>query len=321
MSVGRVRVARLLEVLGVAAKCTGSRWVAPCPSPKHRDSDPSWSIIDRPGTAKHASHHCFGCGFGGGPWELAAAVWGVSSEQAGERLRGVLSGRDDAPVDHDTPRVRVVRPGALAPFALPGGVRVPSRDGSSWLPSALAYLRGRGVTDEQLARWGIGYATSGDLALRVVIPVRDCDGVLVTYVARAYVDAAGRPHMAGKLREGARSDRALFGEEHFDLSRDVAVVTEAAFKSLAFERVGAPNPCGTLGASNMGRDKWLKLARFKRLVWASDPDAAGDMSAAEARTVLGRRCDVVRLRLPRAPDDCSPEQLRAGLASVGLNPG
>ena len=137
----RVDVPRLLELLGVEAKKRGRAHVAKCPNPKHDDHHPSWKIIDSPGDENHGSHHCQSCKFGGGPWELAAAVWGVSVDAAGERLAPLLrkgKAAEPAPLPPDGLRVRVVGGPALGPrFKLPHGVVFPEHF-DDWLSGPLA---------------------------------------------------------------------------------------------------------------------------------------------------------------------------------------
>lgn len=287
--------------------------MARCPNPAHDDSEPSWSIVDRPGDRRHGSHHCFSCKWGGGPWELAAAVWGVTVEEAGKRIAKLGLGPKPPTVD-DVPKVvvRNVQP-AARPFGLPLGVEVPGREGR-WYEPALDYLVDRGVTREQADRWGAGYALRGRLRHRVVFPVRDSDGALLTFSARAFSPAArGGRYETGRVRDGARPRRALWGEEGW---RDRAAVTvaEGIFSALALERAGAPNPCALLG-SELTPEKARVLRGCGLVLVATDPDAAGE-KVAGALSVLARHTRLVRVRLRSSPDDASLGELVEALSAA-----
>lgn len=303
MNRSRIDVELLLRHLGIPAKKThGGKWVATCPEPSHRDSDPSWSIVDRPGDGLHASHYCFSCKFGGGPWELAAAIWGETPEEAGPKIDAVLlNGARPA----EAPTVIVPTLAAPKKFKLPIGVEIPETI-ADWYEPALAYLRSRGVTDDQILRYGIGYAIRGKLRLRVVIPVFTA-GELKTFSARAF--AAGvRRYDAGKEVDGARPSEAIFGEPFFE-GRETITVSEGCFSALALERAGAINPCAIL-SSELTPGRILQIKRFKRVVVCTDPDKAGDHAAAVILNALGRRRYIERVRFPESPDDMDPEDLR-----------
>lgn len=306
----RVDVPRLLALLGIEAKHRGRAHVAKCPNPKHDDHHPSWKIIDSPSAENHGSHHCQSCKFGGGPWELAAAVWGVSLETAGEKLAPLLKGGkpEPAPLPPDGLRVRIVGGPVLGPrFKLPHGVVAPARL-DDWLSGPLAYTRARGVTDEQIARWSIGYAVEGSLAFRVVIPVVT-RGVLRTFAGRSWLTGDESRYDSGSERDGAVASRALFGEPRWDRSLRVATVCEGTWSMLALERVSFPNPTALLGCELTPARQHL-LERFDVLIAATDPDAAGDAAADAMVAAFGRRHRVVRLVLPLSPDDCAPDVLR-----------
>ena len=308
-----VDVPVLLGALGIRAEHKGTKWVARCPSPEHNDSSPSWSIIDKPGDRRHGSHHCFSCKWGGGPWELAGAIWKMPAEEAGKRLREMGIGAAP-PMPKTIPKVVVTTTGYVPPraFKLPIGVEIPGPDGR-WFGPALAYLLERGVTREQIDRWGFGYAVRGKLRFRVVAPVYDATGRLLSYSARAFSSAAtGDRYDTGRVRDGAFPRRAIWGEAGF--AGDACVtVAEGVFSALALERAGAPNPCALLG-SELTEDKARVLSRFRTIIVASDPDKAGD-AIADRLSVLGRRARLVRMDAAACPSGPCPKCKRTGVAS------
>lgn len=304
-----VDVPVLLGALGIRAERKGTKWVARCPNPEHDDSSPSWSIIDKPGDRRHGSHHCFACKWGGGPWEVAGAIWKMTPEEAGKRLREMGIGAAP-PMPKSIPKVVVSTVGYVPPraFKLPIGVEIPGPNGR-WFTPALQYLLERDVTREQIDRWGLGYAVRGRLRFRVVAPVYDGAGRLLSYSARAFSAAApGDRYDTGRANQGAHPRRAIWGEAGF-VGDDCVTVAEGVFGALALERAGAPNPCALLG-SELTEDKARVLSRFRRVIVATDPDKAGNAIAAKL-AVLGRRAALTRLDLPESPDDCPPDVLRS----------
>ncbi len=70
---------QLARALG--ARKVGNGWQ--CPSPDHEDADPSFSFFRE---GKRTAGKCHGCGLGGSPVSVASQVWGVSMNDAAERL-------------------------------------------------------------------------------------------------------------------------------------------------------------------------------------------------------------------------------------------
>lgn len=296
----------LLRHLGVRAKnAGGGKWVALCPNPSHPDTSPSWAIIDRPGHRKHGSHFCQSCKWGGGPWELAAAVWGVDPQEAGKRLRDV--GMGDRPVAKHAPTVRVVEPGGPSKvFQLPKGTTIPE-PGGRWYQPALDYLRARGVTLEQIEKHRIGFATRGLLVNRVVFPVFNARDQLLTFTARGIHPAMTPRYEQGKVRHGAHPRRAIWGEDRWDPQVPRLWVAEGTFSALALEVAGAENVAALLG-SELTEEKARILSRWPEIVVATDPDAAGEKIARKL-SVLARRSRLYRPELAKSPDDLEPGEL------------
>ena len=308
-----VDVPVLLGALGILAERKGSKWAARCPNPEHADSSPSWSIIDKPGDRRHASHHCFSCKWGGGPWELAGAVWKMPPEEAGKRLREMGIGAPP-PMPKEIPRIVIsTATHKVAPaFKLPLGCEFPG-PGGRWFTPALDYLTERNVTREQIDRWGIGYATRGRLRFRVVIPVYDLEGRLLTYNARAFSEAAhGDRYDTGRENQGAFPRRAIWGEAGWK-DFETVTIAEGCFSALALERAGAPNACALLG-SELTEDKARVFSRFKNVIVATDPDKAGDAIAMKL-SVLGRRARLIRMEHAACPAGPCPKCKQTGFVS------
>jgi DNA primase len=309
-----VSVADLLERLEIVpTKRAGDRVWARCPHPEHDDRDPSWWIVDDPGGGRHGRHHCFGCGWGGGPEHLVMAVLGLGRSEARSWIR---SGAQAPLPTGICVEVGEVRSGVRR-FQLPSGVRIVPLDG--WPGPARRYAERRGVTAEQVERWGIGYAADGKLAGRIVFPVRRGGGAPVGYSARTFVRAPKR-YITPDRDEGADRD-ALFGEQHWpQVGADGyraggVVVVEGALDGLAVERAAGVS-FGAMSGSQPSPGLLGRLATFERVVMASDNDAAGN-GVAEVARCLARWTTVLRAELPPGVDCCALEcEDRAELARV-----
>lgn len=312
----RTDIAALLKLLRIDAKKEEHKWVALCPNPDHDDKHPSWSIADVPGEYEHGSHNCFSCGYGGGPWELAATIWDMPLEEAGKKLGEYFSGDD---VERPVEETKVVfRDNTPPEFPWPIGCKFPS-DVSKWFRPAYRYLQGRGITDEQIVRHHLGYALSGRLAYRIIVPVFT-GGKVVTYAARAFIDNKNPRYLTPPKVRGVEPNTGIFGADLWDKSVDVVTIAEGSFSMLALERAGFPNPCAVLG-SNISAEKLLLLSQFGTMVVATDPDQAGD-KAFRRLAVMSRRATVIRLDLECSPDDMNIQALvekKRGLFS-GLAP-
>jgi hypothetical protein len=299
----------LLRALGIHAQRKGTKWHARCPAPKHDDAHPSWMIRDDPSAKWHGSHSCRSCGLAGGPWELVAAVRGCSLLDAAAFVRAIAAGR--TPGADGVPDVKV-RLRRHRRYELPPGVEIP-RTVAGWYRPAFEYLLRRGITEEQIFRWAMGYAITGPLAWRVVIPIVT-RGKLVAYAARAIFDDGSKRYDMPTRDFGARPDAAIWGEPHFDKRRGAITTAEGVFSALALERAGAPNPCALLG-SQLTPLKMIVLSEWPVVLTATDPDPAGDRVADELRKVLARRATVERVELECSPDDYELPD-RPGLAGL-----
>jgi len=309
----RLDVEMLLEALGIRATRRGRKLFAVCPNPDHPDKSPSWAIVDDQGHAQHGGHHCFSCKFGGGPWELVQAVRGVDEQEASEYVTALILGQRRGV--EGVPSVKIRMPQARRGYELPSTVRIPSLDGSEWPKCFREYIESRGVTDDQLERWRIGYAVGGRLAWRMVIPVHTA-GRLVAHVARSiFRDGSERYHMP-RVAAGASPHIAILGEPLLDPSLGVLTIAEGSFSMLALERAGAPNPVALLGSDwSTGRAAILTRLRWGSVLIATDPDSAGER-AAMAIAGSFRQSKVLRLRLDISPDETEHSALRERIIEI-----
>lgn len=299
-------IPKILERLGIAAKRNGKEWCALCPSPDHDDKSPSWNIRDEPGSKKHGLFRCWPCGFSGDVYSLVMKLKGVGFKEAKEWVGS--SDVDDKPV----PVTAVVTSSARVGFQVPSEVRFGPL--AKWVTPAREYVSERRITGEQVEKWGIGYATGGRLAGRIVVPYRDAGGRPRGYTARTFVGDRKR-YLEPDLRE--RADRStMFGEQHWPKPADgweEVFVTEGALNALAIERVVLGAYVAALAGSQPHPAHVAKIARFKNVFIVTDPDPAGDKAGAILEGVLRAHVGyVARVGLPRGKDaaDIPAEDLK-----------
>jgi DNA primase len=102
---------------------------------------------------------------------------------------------------------------------------------------ALNYLKSRGITDEMIDKFGIGFCDKGDHAGRIVIPSYSTNGELNYYIARSW-----NPMSRAKYKNPeAEKDKIIFWENLIDWNKDIYLV-EGAFDGLFLD-----NPIPMLG--------------------------------------------------------------------------
>jgi DNA primase len=185
------------------------------------------------------------------------------------------------------------------------GLIYPPMTSALWTPGgpdkALEYLRGRGVTDSEIARYRIAAVpeTAPKYAGRVIVPVF-IEGVLVDFVARLYVT---KPKivpkaLSGRRDLGARKELSLWGYDLLDPSIRRVHVTEGVWGALALLRVGLPNVSAACGSS-WSDERTELLAPWDEVVLIPDGDPAGSKMEQVAGASLRFTHRVLVADLPR----------------------
>lgn len=122
---------------------------------------------------------------------------------------------------------------------LPEGFVTFKESNPRFIPHAEAYryLMSRGITDEMIEKYNIGYTVNGDFAYRIIIPSYDKNGELNYFIGRSWVNK----RMKYKNPPSVPKDQIIFNEKLIDWNQDVYLV-EGAFDSFFL-----PNPLVMLG--------------------------------------------------------------------------
>jgi len=163
-------------------------------------------------------YKCWNCGDSEGTHGSLGKLFDKYGNKKHKKLYNVLK-----------PETVVKREKGKKALKLPEGFTL-FKDSSSVYPvrrQAINYLKSRGITDEMIEKFGIGFCDKGDHAGRIVIPSYDKKGELNYYIARSW-----NPMSRAKYKNPiAEKDKIIFWESLIDWNKDVYLV-EGAFDGL-----------------------------------------------------------------------------------------
>ncbi len=318
----------------------GGRWVGLCPF--HEERTPSFSV-----NAVDKLYYCFGCEAGGDVFRFLQEKEGLEFPEAVEVLAeryGVELEREQEDPKREAARKRrdrlrqlLDRTGAFyASFLWESGEAAKARD----------YLAERGLGEEVLRDFGIGYAPSAwDQVLtrgqragfsidelraaglvqkgrgggvydrfreRITFPVRDERGRVIGFGARAMRSDQGAKYINSAEGELYRKSETLYG---VDRARGAiakagrAVVVEGYTDVLALHQAGIEEAVGVMGTAITEEQVAMLSRQVKEVVLALDADSAGQEAMLRAqRKAEGRQ---MRLRVAAMPEGEDPAQLVA----------
>jgi DNA primase len=102
---------------------------------------------------------------------------------------------------------------------------------------AYNYLKQRGITDDIIEKYGIGFCDRGKFTGRIIVPSYDCEGELTYFIARSW-----DPNTRAKYKNPeAEKDIIIFNESLIDWNEDI-YLCEGVFDSFFL-----PNSIAMLG--------------------------------------------------------------------------
>lgn len=335
----RVDIVEVVERY-VTLKKAGANYQACCPF--HSEKTPSFTV-----SPSKQFYHCFGCGAHGSAIGFLMQYKGIGFVEAVEELaqqQGLTvprhSGR--AAATHPRQPSLIERLTTAARFY---------KERLKASPQAIAYLKGRGLSGEIAARYGLGYAPDEWQGLarafadydsaalvecglvivndqgrrydrfrdRIMFPIQDARGNVIGFGGR--VLGAGEPKYLNS------PETALFkkGEELYGLPQarrairehNLVIVVEGYMDVVGLAQHGIDNVVATLGTAATGHHirRLLKLA--DRVVFCFDPDSAGQRAAQRAmetsleHLVDGKRVEFLMLGGALDPDEFVRQHGRA----------
>lgn len=318
----------------------GARMVGLCPF--HEERTPSFSV-----DPQEKLYHCFGCGVGGDVIKFVEEKEGLGFAEAVELLAdryGVELEREQEDPRAEARRQRRRRLEQLLDrsAAYYANYLWDSKEGAK----AREYLRGRGLEEEVLRAFGVGFAPSAwDKILvagqragfnvdelravglaqkgrsggeydrfrsRIMFPIRDRRGRTLGFGGRAMRSDQGAKYVNTAETDFFHKSTILYG---VDLAKGAiakaarAVVVEGYTDVLALHQAGVEEAVGVMGTAITGEQVAALSGMVEEVVLALDADSAGQEAMLRAqRVAAGRR---MRLRVAAMPAGEDPAEMMA----------
>nr|WP_298055807.1 DNA primase [uncultured Halomonas sp.] len=337
---GRVDV---VEVVGerVQLKKAGRNYSGLCPF--HQEKTPSFTV-----SADKQFYHCFGCGANGNALRFLMEYDKLPFPEAVEQLAGRLGidvpreGADD-PRAQQREKKRKEGVNLLELAASFYRERLKMQEGQP----AQRYLSGRGLSDEVIKTYGIGYAPAGWEALkqhlgargigepvqveygllihredtgrtydrfrdRVMFPIRDLRGRTIAFGGRVMGDDQPK-YLNSPETPVFHKGRELYGlyeARQASSKLEQLVIVEGYMDVVALAQYGIHNAVATLGTATT-EDHLTRLFRLvSRVVFCFDGDRAGRQAASRAlETALPQMIDGREARFLFLPEGDDPDSL------------
>lgn len=173
---------------------------------------------------------------------------------------------------------------------------------------ALSYLKKRGITDEIIDEFDIGYTYKGDFFNRIIIPSYDSDGVLNYFIARWFDKQKTNLKY---LNPDAEKQENIFNEGVLNLDATIYIVEGV------FDHVATPNSIPLLG--KVLSVNLLSLLHDKSnglIVILLDDDAWLDALKIYKQLNFGRIRD--KIRIIKSPKNYDPSKIFETFGSKGI---
>jgi DNA primase len=343
-SVERVKEAvDMVELVGARTdlRRVGTRHVGLCPF--HDERTPSFSV-----NAEHALYHCFGCGESGDSIKFVRETEGLDFAEAVEHLAeryGVELEREEEDPRAEESRRRRDRLMHLLDRTATFYARY--LWDSAEAKAARAHLAERGLSDETLRTFRVGYAPSAwnrvlaagqrdgyapaemvaagvaqpgrdggyfdRFRARITFPLADARGRVLGFGARAVRDSQKPKYLNSSENELYRKGQHLFGIDHARAPAAKAgrvVVVEGYTDVLALHGAGIEETVAIMGTALTG-EQLTELGRAATTVlMALDADASGQEAMLRAaRAAIDRGME---LRVVALPEGSDPAELVVG---------
>jgi DNA primase len=342
-SVERVKqAADIVEVISVHTdlRRQGARYVGLCPF--HEERTPSFSV-----EPQEKLYHCFGCGVGGDVIKFVEEKEGLGFAEAVEMLAdryGVELEREQEDPRAEARRQRRRRLEQLLERSAAFYANYLWE--STEAAKAREYLAERGLGEEVLRAFGVGYAPSAwDKILvrgqragfgveelrgvglvqrgrsggeydrfreRIMFPIRDRRGRVLGFGGRAMRSDQGAKYVNTAETDFFHKSQMLYGVDRAKAAiakAGRAVVVEGYTDVLALHQAGIEEAVGVMGTAITDEQVAALSGMVDQVVLALDADSAGQEAMLRAqRVAAGRR---MRLRVAAMPAGEDPAEMMA----------
>jgi len=235
---------------------TSNDFLCLCPFHGNRHT-PSFSVSHQKGL-----YLCFNpsCGASGTIVEL---VKNISHRNEYEALRFIMSAQPSAAENFEEELAEILDE---KPEFTDFDQKILDRLHSQMDDRGRLYLNGRGINDESIDHFKLGYSASQDM---VIVPVHSPDGIPVGLVGRS-VEGKSFKNSTGLPR-----NKTMFNIHRAKRMGGTAIIVESSFDAIRVHQSGYPNVVATLGGS-MSKINLSNLNRnFSKIIIMTDADQAG----------------------------------------------
>lgn len=263
--------------------------------PFHDDNNPSLSVHSGSGVFK-----CWACEETGDFAKLIAEIDGISISDARDFLDSGFSPSDslkeiESLVSPKRDRVRFVDEDYFESY-------FPKVEGVF-----RKYLHGRKLTDKTIDRFGIRCCYEGKFRNRVIIPIRDYEGRMVSFNARSIFK--GTVPKTKKLKSSKIINTTLFGW-HERRRTDELVLVEGEIDCIFLQQFGIP-AVSLMGKTLTDSRLEMILDNASHVYLSYDNDLEGQKAMRNHSSILNGHMPASPIRLPKGsdPNDLSVSQV------------
>ncbi|RZU02537.1 DNA primase [Rivibacter subsaxonicus] len=335
--------ADIVEVVGrhVTLKKSGGDWKGLCPF--HGEKTPSFYVVP-----DKQFYNCFGCGVHGDAirflTEFTGATFVEAVEDLAQQLGMQVPEEERSPEERERAKAAKERQQTLTEVLAKAAAHYKAKLKAD--ARAVAYLKGRGLSGEIAARFGLGYAPEGWRGLasvypryddplltesglvivtgdegeeqkrydrfrdRIMFPIRSVQGEVIGFGGRV-LDKGEPKYLNSPETPVFSKGRELYGlfEARQALrAKGYCLVVEGYMDVVALAQMGFANAVATLGTACTA-EHVQKLLRFTdSIVFSFDGDAAGRRAAARAlEAALPHASDTRSFRFLFLPTEHDPD--------------
>jgi DNA primase len=285
MEVSKYLIDVPMEVKFPGVKKVGKTYMMRCPF--HDDNTPSMAVHPE------GRYYCFGCNERGGYISYIMKLYGLSFPEAVRKIEEItgLDFSDYYSTEHQ--KIIEINSEAAAFYR------------SCLTDEARTYLYARGINDESIERFSLGYAIGGNSILnhllkkgytqeeirkagllkttadhdffteRLVIPIRNCAGI-VGFSSRIINEKTSTKYLNTPETKVFKKSRLLYGLDSKGIKKhNFAILVEGYFDVIAMHQAGYNNTVAVMGTEVSDSHIEILKRYTDRIILAMDGDTAG----------------------------------------------
>ena len=185
--------------------------------------------------------------------------------------------------------------------------RNPLADQLKGINHAHPYIASRGITQETAEYFGVGFFPGeGSMSGRVVIPIHNERGDLVTYAGRAIDGSEPKYRLSAKFERSQTLFHLFKAWDFWESSLEVSgvVVVEGFFDCMKVWQAG--HLCVALMGCSMSEEQERLLSRFQKVALLLDGNATGREAVAR---IVQRLTQTVYVKTPALDQRCNLDHM------------